>query len=305
MNRELVLIVRRPPGRGHLYRFAGATVTAGADPACALHLPDAGVALALRFDRGPEGYRVADAHGLTRPIGTADALTVGPYLIEITVEDLADGPTTDRTESDRIAGAIEAERRVRAANGPSIWVLRGGAGGAALPVPRPGGLRCGSGPDDALHLPDPGIEPHHFELTVVGNAVRLVARAPVRVRGVVVSEALLVLGDLIFIGGAICEIRMPGDEADLPIGRPGPALLGPESLDPALLRLESPNPAPVDPALPDPAPLKSLLLGPAPLILNPPDTPPEPSRRLIALGLALFACALLALATAWWQWRRD
>lgn len=299
MNRELVLLVRRPPGRGHLYRFAGATVTAGADPACALHLPDAGIARALRFDRGPEGYRVADAHGLTRPIGTADALTVGPYLIEITVEDLADGPTTDRTESDRIAGAIEAERRVRAADGPSIWVLRGGAGGAALPVPREGVLRCGSGPDDALHLPDPGVEPHHFELTIVDGAVRLVARAPVRVRGVVVSEALLMLGDLIFVGGAICEIRMPGDEADLPIGRPGPALLGPEPL-----ASESLDPAPLDSALPDPMLLESMLLDPAPLIPNPPDTPPEPSRRLIALGLALFACALLALAAAWWQWRR-
>jgi hypothetical protein len=300
MNRELVLLVRRPPGRGYLYRFAGATVTAGADPACALHLPDAGVALALRFDRGPEGWRVADAHGLTRPIGTADALTAGPYLIEITVEDLADGPTTDRTESDRIAGAIEAERRVRAADGPSIWVLRGGAGGAALPVPREGVLRCGSGPDDALRLPDAGVEPHHFELTLVDGTVRLVARAPVRVRGVVVSEALLVLGDLIFVGGAICEVRMPGDEADLPIGRPGPALLGPESL-----ASESLDPTLPDPVLPDPTLLESMLLDPSPLIPNAPDPPPEPSRRLIALGLALFACALLALAAAWWQWGRD
>lgn len=221
MNPELLLIVRRPPGRGHLYRFTGGTVRAGADRRSDLHLPEAGAA-SLRFERGPEDWRALTPSGAACPIGPADAFTVGPYLIEVTTEALADGPTTDRTEGARLARAIDTERRVRAAGEPSIWVLRGRNAGAALPLPPAATVSCGAAPDDDLQLPDPGLDPRHFTLTATPAGVQLTARAPVRVRGEVVTETLLERGDLVFAGDTICELRMPGDEGDLPIGRPGP-----------------------------------------------------------------------------------
>lgn len=217
---ELLLIVRRPPGRGHLYRFRGPIVTAGADPQSALHLPDA--PFALRFERGDGGWRAVEAGG-ARPVGDADAVTVGPYLIEITVDHTGEGPTTDRHESERLAQAIEAERRVRAADGPSIWVLRGASTGQALPI-GDRAVSCGSGPDDDLRLGDGAIEPGHFTLIGRGGGrVQLDARRPVRVRGVEVTEATLELGDLVFVGRAVLELRTPGHEGELPVGPPAMA----------------------------------------------------------------------------------
>lgn len=222
MSPELLLIVRRPPGRGHLYRFTGGAVRAGADRRSDLHLPDADTAFCLRFERGPDGWRAITPTGAARSIGPADAITVGPYVIEVTTEALADGPITDRTEGARLARAIETERHVRAAGLPSIWVLRGQNAGAALPLPPDATVRCGADPGDDLHLPDPALTPQHFTLTHTPAGIRLAARAPVRVRGEVVTETLLERGDLVFAGDTICELRMPGDEGDLPLGRPGP-----------------------------------------------------------------------------------
>lgn len=218
MKTELLLIVRRPPGRGHVFRFAVPLVTAGADPRCGLHLPDA--PYALRFERREGEWWVCDPSG-ERRARDADAATVGPYLIEIALG-TAVGLTTDRQESERLGEALAAERRVRAADGPSVWVIRGPGSGRAVPVQATRALTCGSGAGDDLRLPDEDAGPAHIALIALDDArVRLEARAPVRVRGVDVTEATLELGDLVFVGRSVFEIRTPGNEGEMPVGLPG------------------------------------------------------------------------------------
>lgn len=218
MSTELLLIVRRPPGRGHLFRFRVPLVTAGADPRSGLHLP--GAPFEIRFERREGSWWVIDADG-SRPVRDADAIEVGAYLIEIALGGGV-GPTTGRNETDRLGDAIDAERRVRASDGPSLWVVRGPGGGRALPIPADGALTCGSGPDDALALVGEEIEPGHLCLTAIDRGrVKLTARAPVRVRGAEVRDTILELGDLVFAGRSVVEIRTPGDEGELPVGVPG------------------------------------------------------------------------------------
>lgn len=226
LRTELVLVVRQPPGRGHLYRFAGDRVTVGREPTCSLCIDDPEVEpVHLVFERTATGYRVGGAAGVAvsgeplaereaRPVGTADAIELGGRLIELAVE-RGPAPTTDRQDGGRLMRSFEAERHVRAVGGPSLWVLRGGAAGAAMPVPFDG-LRCGSGPDDGLALPDEGVVEGHFTVRTTGEGdVWLTARAPVRVRGLTVREARLGPGDLVFVGDAICEVRVLEQEAEL------------------------------------------------------------------------------------------
>ena len=113
--------------------------------------------------------------------------------IELAVE-RAPAPTTDRQDGGRLQRSFEAERHVRAVGGPSLWVIRGRASGAAVPVPYEG-LSCGSGAGDALSLSDAGIAPGHFTVRRTGEGdVWLTAREPVRVRGIPVHEARLGAG---------------------------------------------------------------------------------------------------------------
>ncbi len=215
---ELVLLVRRPPGRGHLYRFAGARFTVGASGDLCLEGP--GIAeVHLVFERTADGYvvRAADeathnGHrlrpGQAQPVQTADAVELGDRLIEVAIE-RDPAPTTDRHDAGRLQRAQAAERRVRDADGPSLWVLRGAAAGLAVPVDA-GGVTCGSGPDDGLILPDARVEPGHFTVRVEADGgLRLSARAPVRVRGRPMTDGRLTTGDLIFIGDTVCEVRAP------------------------------------------------------------------------------------------------
>lgn len=216
---ELILVVRESPGRGHLYRFADDRITFGADPDCDLHLEAPGIApLHLTFERGDDGYTARGVAGTAisgvplepdeiRAVGTADAVELGDCLIELAV-DRAASPTTDRREGGRLQRSLEAERQIRAAGGPSLWVMAGRAAGAAVAVPYDG-LSCGSGAEDALSLPDAGVAAGHFTVRRTGEGdVWLTAREPVRVRGIAVHEARLEPGDLVFVGEAICEVRL-------------------------------------------------------------------------------------------------
>lgn len=265
MSAELILILRRPPGRPHLYRFRHWPITVGRDPDCALMVDDpafAPVHLVFERDehdrvwlRGEPGVRVSGAPlepDERRSVASADAVEVDDWLIEIAESD-GMGPITDRRDRKRLYRALEAEHAVRAAGGPSLWVLRGDEAGAARPVPA-SGLSVGSGAGDGLRLSDEGLaETHYIVRAMPDGWVRLVAREPVRVRGQVVSEATLGPGDLVFAGDAVCEVRVLDEEAD-----PGHDW-----------RPQSP---------------------PAPAM------PPPPPRAV----LALTALALLALAAAWW-----
>lgn len=217
---ELVLLVRRPPGRGHLYRFAGERVRVGRDPDSQLCLEGPGIEPThLVFERTAAGFEVraqadaalngrALAPGEARPVDTADALELGDRIIELAVEH-DPAPTTDRHDAGRLRRVQAAEQRVREASGPSLWVLRGGAAGMAVPIDA-AGVVCGAGLDDGLRLPDVGIEPGHFTVRAAPDGgLWLSARAPVRVRGRAVREARLVPGELVFVGPAVCEVRGP------------------------------------------------------------------------------------------------
>lgn len=217
---ELVLVVRRPPGRGHVYRFARPEVTVGRSASCGLCLDGPGIEPThVVFERRDAGYAVRAVAGVAlngrrlmpgevRPIDTADALEVGDRIVEVAI-DRDRAPTTDRQDAGRLRRAQEMEAQVRAAGGPSLWVLRGAATGAAVPL-GPEGVRCGSAPDDGLLLSDASVEPGHFTVGAAADGtVWLAATAPVRLRGRTVREGRLVPGDLLFVGEAVCEVRGP------------------------------------------------------------------------------------------------
>lgn len=217
---ELVLLVRRPPGRGHIYRFARDRVTVGREAEGGLCLEGAGIEPAhMVFERRAEGYAVRALAGIAlngrrlmpgeaHPIETADAIEVGDRIIEVAI-DRDRAPTTDRQDAGRLRRAQAMERHVEAVGGPSLWVLRGTAAGSAVPL-GPAGLRCGAGADDGLLLPDAGVEAGHFTVgAAVDGTVWLSAAAPVRLRGRTVREGRLIPGDLLFVGEAVCEVRGP------------------------------------------------------------------------------------------------
>lgn len=261
MSAELILILRRPPGRPHLYRFRHWPITVGRDPDCALMVDDPAFApVHLVFERdehdrlwlsGEPGVRVSGVpleRAERRSVASADAVEVDDWLIEVAESD-GMGPITDRRDRQRLYRALEAEHAVRAVGGPSLWVLRGDEAGAARPVPA-SGLSVGSGADDGLRLTDGGLSEAHYTVRAMPDGrVRLVARGPVRVRGQMVREATLGPGDLVFAGEAVCEVRVLDGEAD-------------------------------------------------PIHDGPPSSPP--ARAMPPAVLALTALALLALAAAWW-----
>lgn len=220
---DLIVLVRRPPGRSYLHRVSGDRLTVGRAPECDLQLDDGEVSpLELEFVREDErAFAVLNRRaaalfvgeaalppGARRRLASADALVVGPFVIEVAF-DRGDGPTTDRRARARLARMLDAEQRVQRAGGPALWVLRGAQAGLARSIAGPEGLRCGADPGCDLHLPDAGVERDHFTLRPQPDGrVALSASAPVVVRGVPTTEASLGSGDLIFVGAVVAEVRL-------------------------------------------------------------------------------------------------
>lgn len=173
---DLVLSVRKPPGTAFTFRLDGDVSRLGRAPYCDACLPDASVSAEhLRFERRGDGFVVIDpgsTHGtrlageLLTPgeptvIGHADALSIGPYLVEVFL-DAADGMTTDATSSDRLAVALSGEQAIP----PDRWSIFGLDGlvagvtrslektplvigpGGDVPVPKLEARHCQLGVDD-------------------------------------------------------------------------------------------------------------------------------------------------------------
>lgn len=230
---ELVLTVRRPPGAAHVYRFATSEVTLGSAPGASVQL-DAGMApLHVRFTRAASGgFSVDDPNGAGArlagkalvpgepiTVATGDALTIGPYLVEIFL-DAGGGLTTDGRDSMRLTRALAAELLARGGDGHSVWVLAGDAAGQVAPL-RPGEpLRVGADPQCGLRLTDAGVAPQHVVLQVEAQGVRVEAiGGRVSVGGVEVETTHLAVGDHLRVGGATLQIRGPARTAP---ARPAP-----------------------------------------------------------------------------------
>lgn len=216
---DLVLTVRRPPGEARVYRFGRAPVTVGRDAACSISLPDADVSSEhLRFlQRGGQwvaldpgsthGTRLGRrrmARGRPYPLQSAEALAVGPYLVEVFL-DAGGGLTTDSRDTGGIAATLAAEVRDRGAGGPALWVLQGPAAGRSLPLGRHRPLLLGGHPDADLPLPGD----HHVQvgLDARGRVRVRSAGGAVRVRGQSTRDAPLFPEDHLAIGDTVLQLR--------------------------------------------------------------------------------------------------
>jgi pSer/pThr/pTyr-binding forkhead associated (FHA) protein len=226
---ELVLTVRRPPGRAHVYRFSRGPVTVGRNRGCSVHLPDAQVSgVHLRFvlkgdrwlvlDPGSNhGVRVGRAHlsaNRPHPVRSADAITLGPYLVEIFLDE-GGGLTTDSRDTDRLAKSLEDEARQTLAGGWSVWVIKGGGAGRTVGLQRGKTALVGSGRGCDLPLDGPSVAGRHLSLTLDRDGrLTLAAHAGgVRVRGQSVRRAVLWPNDTIHVGDTVLQVRGPSTVA--------------------------------------------------------------------------------------------
>lgn len=222
---ELVLTVRRPPGKAHVYRFSRGPVTVGRNRGCSVHLPDAQVSgVHLRFvlkgtrwlvlDPGSNhGARMGRSHlsaNRPHPVRSADAVTLGPYLVEIFLDD-GGGLTTDTRDTDRLAKSLEDEAHETLAGGWSVWAIKGGSAGRSATLRRGKTLLVGSGRTCDLALDGPSVAARHVSLTLDrdGRLTMAAHAGGVRVRGQKVRRAVLWPNDTIQVGDAVIQIRGP------------------------------------------------------------------------------------------------
>ena len=226
---ELVLTVRRPPGGAHVYRFAKGPVTLGRDRGCSVHLPDAQVSgVHVRVIQKGQRWLVLDPgsnHGVRlggqllpanrpQPIRSGDALSVGPYLVEIFLDE-GGGLTTDSRDTNRLAQSLEDEARVTRAGGWSVWVLRGANAGVGVGLTRGRTAIVGTGRDCDLMLDGPGVAARHLSLALDRDGqLSMTAHARgVRVRGQSTRRALLYANDTVHVGDAVLQVDGPASNA--------------------------------------------------------------------------------------------
>jgi hypothetical protein len=226
---ELVLTVRRPPGGAHVYRFAKGPVTLGRDRGSSVHLPDAQVSgVHVRILKKGERWLVLDPgsnHGVRlggqlltpnrpQPIRSGDALSVGPYMVEIFLDE-GGGLTTDSRDTNRLAQSLEDEARVTRAGGWSVWVLKGTNAGVGVGLTRGRTALVGSGRGCDLMLDGPGVAARHlsFALDREGQLSLTAHARGVRVRGQSTRRAVLFANDTVHVGDAVLQVDGPADQA--------------------------------------------------------------------------------------------
>lgn len=221
---DLVLTVRRPPGRAHVYRFSRGPVTVGRNRGCQVHLPDPQVSgVHLRFIRKGHRWLVLDPgsnHGARmgrtalsanrpQPVSSADAVSIGPYVVEIFLDE-GGGLTTDSRGTDRLAQSLEDEARQTLAGGWSVWVVKGPNAGRTAPLHRGKSIMIGSGRCE-LPLDGPSVAPRHVTLRLDrdGRLTMAAHAGGVTVRGQRVRRAVLWPNDTIQVGDAVLQVRGP------------------------------------------------------------------------------------------------
>lgn len=222
---ELVLTVRRPPGGAHVYRFAKGPVTLGRNRGCSVHLPDAQVSgVHVRILSKGHRWLVLDPgsnHGVRmggrllpanrpQPIRSGDALAVGPYIVEIFLDE-GGGLTTDSRDTNRLAASLEAEARVSRAGGWSVWVLKGTNAGVGVGLTRGRTALVGSGRDCDLMLDGPGVAARHLSLALDrdGRLTMTAHARGVRVRGQSTRRAILFANDTVHVGDTVLQVDGP------------------------------------------------------------------------------------------------
>jgi hypothetical protein len=99
---DLILTVRRPPGAARVHRLAAPSITIGRDPGCTVPLHDPAVApVHAVIERTPDGAALRLATGEIRPLRAGDALTVGPFRVDVAFDE--PGLTSDRLDTERRA----------------------------------------------------------------------------------------------------------------------------------------------------------------------------------------------------------
>lgn len=219
MAMELVLTVRHA-GTAHVYRFNHDEIWVGSASGCDVRLPDARVAERhLRFERSANGYVVIDAGSpggthlagellsanKPRPIKSADLLMIGPYRIDVFLDE-GTGLTTDNKETTRMAKDLADALRADSSS-VTLTVSAGAAAGRIVPIlpSRPLVVGAGSGCD--LVVPEAASRHLIFALGAEGLILKIEG-PPVRIRGKICSgQAHLIAGDQVELtSGAILEI---------------------------------------------------------------------------------------------------
>ena len=217
---DLVLSARRPPGSAFTFRLSEPVCRLGRDPTCDACLPDASVSAEhVRFEWREGGYVVIDcdsSHGTFLagerlvpgqpvPISHADALTIGPYLVEIFLDD-ENGLTTGAADSDRLALALSAQQPLLKATG---WRLCGRSGDAVGQVRAFEQAPVVVGAAGDLRIPR--LAPRHLRVGVThGQAWAEGIEGTFRLRGKDrTARTRLVAGDILTVDGLTFEISGP------------------------------------------------------------------------------------------------
>jgi predicted component of type VI protein secretion system len=223
---ELVLTVRRPTGSALVYRFSDAEITVGRDRGCTVHLPHESISgVHLRFVRHRDGYAVVDSGsthgsrlrgsrlkpGKAMPVRDADPVALGPYIIEVFLDE-GGGLTTDSRDTDRLAEVLARSAHSNDARW-RLWVIRGGAQDTVASLSTHAGLWIGAARDCDLPLPDRGVAPRHAVVRWGSHGPEVeVHGPPIRVAGRKVRDtARINPGDTLVVGDAV--LRLDGPDA--------------------------------------------------------------------------------------------
>ncbi len=208
-RRDLIVLVRRPPGAVQVYRLEADDVAFGRDPTCAVQLPDPAIApVHARLRRTSDGG--AEWAGGDRLSKRGAVLAMGPYEVEVTFDE-GPGPTSDSLDTGRRARLLAHELAVAAGRGWNLWIGRGEGAGAAVPVPAGRPLHLGDAPESPVRLS--GVAPRLLTFEMDDGRLYLEAHGPGALRNGAPIEGRVALaaGDLVEAGGVAMRVTPPAE----------------------------------------------------------------------------------------------